>query len=44
MQMIIDDKSSGKIKINKLEIKINKLSKAKIKIKIDKAKIFLQLI
>lgn len=38
--MIINSGNSGKIKIDKLEVEVDKLSKTKIEIDIDKAMIF----
>lgn len=38
--MIINSGSSGKVKIDKLEVEVDKLSKTKIEVVIDKAIIF----
>lgn len=40
MQMIIGSKNNSKIKTDKLKVEVDKLSKAEIKLKINKAIIF----
>lgn len=40
MQMIIGSRSNSKIKTDKLKVEVDKLSKAEIKLKINKAIIF----
>lgn len=40
MQIIISSRSSGKVEADKLEVKVDKLSKAEMEAEVDKAMIF----